>query len=269
MLSIESTSSEQLMRELRKLKFRNVIVDESDNIKSKTSLRYKAIRKYTRRIKHKLIMTATPTRNNVVEIYNQLELLCNNSVGMMCYCKRQIEYDRRTKEYAEFGCPYFGLPFPAYGGHKTFERCFAPEKLTCFGAQETNQDIFNSDRLDDLLSKIRLTRIFDEEKPRINAILGMEDHDEYKEYKNVIVPMSPTEIKVYDFIMKEFTEKLEAYYAAQHDGQTASMIVIMQQIFNLLQGTSHPWTYEAYDLEEKTSSKMEKSFEIIEQAFKE
>ena len=81
--------------------------------------------------------------------------------------------------------------------------------------------------------------------------------------------MSPTEIKVYDYIMDEFTRKLEEFYKAKHDGQTASMIVIMQQIMNLLQGTSHPWTYAAYDLEKKTSTKLEKSIEIIKQAFSE
>lgn len=114
-MSIESMQSEWLLRKLYTFKFRNIIVDESDNIKSKTSVRFKSIRKFSKRIKNKLLMTATPTRNNIAEIYNQLELLCNNSVGMMCYAKRQIEYDRRTREYAEFGCPHFGQPFPAFG----------------------------------------------------------------------------------------------------------------------------------------------------------
>ena len=56
--------------------------------------------------------------------------------------------------------------------------------------------------------------------------------------------MNATENKVYDYIMTDLADKLEEYYRAQHDGATASMLVIMQQIMKLMQGTSHPWTFK-------------------------
>lgn len=56
--------------------------------------------------------------------------------------------------------------------------------------------------------------------------------------------MSKTEEKVYDFILTDLANQMEAYYKAKHDGATASMLVIMQQIMKLMQGTSHPWTFK-------------------------
>jgi len=60
---------------------------------------------------------------------------------------------------------------------------------------------------------------------------------------------------------------MEDYYRQRHDGATASKLVIMQQIMNLLQGTSHPWTYEQYE-GEQTSTKLIKAKEIIDEAMK-
>ncbi len=56
--------------------------------------------------------------------------------------------------------------------------------------------------------------------------------------------MSPTENKVYDYILTDLARQLEEMYSAQHDNQTASMLTIAQQIMKLLHGTSHPWTFQ-------------------------
>lgn len=229
---------------LSTLHFRNLILDESDNAKNKTSKRFKSLRAIAKRFKNRLLMSGTPTRNNVNEIYNQLELLAQNSNAMMCWAREMVEYDRSSREWSTTNNPHFGKPFPAWGGYKAFENTFSPKKLTCFGAAETNQDIFNKDIFDTLIRSIRFTRIFDVEKPRINAVLNMEDTGEYKEYKQVMVPMNETENKVYDFILTDLAQQMEEYYRAIHDGATASMLVIMQQIMKLMQGTSHPWTFE-------------------------
>lgn len=200
----------------------------------------------------------------------------------MCWADRMIEYNRSSREWDTCRNPHYGEPFPAWGGHKAFENTFSPKKLTCFGAAETNQDIFNKDILDTLIRSIRFTRIFDVEKPRINAVLGMDNGDGiYKEYKQVMVPMNKTEEKVYDYILTDLASQMEEYYTALHDGATASMLVIMQQIMKLMQGTSHPWTFrgyyddddadvwhQVYDLDHNTSTKLEKACEIIDEVFK-
>lgn len=229
------------------MKFRNLILDESDNAKSKSSKRFKSLRAIAKRFKNRLLMSGTPTRNNVNEIYNQIELLCQNSMSMICWAKGKIEYDRSSREWGTANNPHYSQPFPAWGGHKAFEDTFSPRKLTCFGAQETNQDIFNKEIFDKLMRSVRFTRVFDIEKPRINAILGMEDSGVYKEYKQIIVPMSKTEEKVYDYILTDLANQMQAYYTSLHDGATASMLVIMQQIMKLMQGTSHPWTFTGYE----------------------
>lgn len=74
----------------------------------------------------------------------------------------------------------------------------------------------------------------------------MKDTGDYKEYKQIIVEMSEGEKQVYQYLLTEFVNKMEKYYQKSHNGSTASKLVIMQQIMNLLQGTSHPWTYPAY-----------------------
>ena len=245
--------------------FSNLILDESDNIKSKTSQRAKAIKAIAKQIKRKFLMSGTPTRNNILEIYNQVELLCRNSANMICWAETQWEYDRSSRDYSEERNPHYLEPFPAWGGHKAFERTFSPRKVTCFGANETNQDIINAEAFTKLIEPIRFTRIYDDEKPRINEILGIADMEQYKEWKQVIVPMSDHETKVYDWILEEFARILEEYYRQMHDGSTASKLVIMRQILELLQGTSHPWTYLGYD-GEKIGTKLLKALEIIEQA---
>ena len=258
--------------------FRNLILDESDNAKNKASKRFKSLRAIAKRFKNRLLMSGTPTRNNVNEIYNQIELLCQNSRSMMCWATEKIEYDRSSREWDTARNPNYGKPFPAWGGHKSFEETFSPRKLTCFGASETNQDIFNKDIFDSLMRSIRFTRDMEVESPRMNAALWIEDFGIRKEYKQVTVPMSKTEEKVYDFILTDLANQMEAYYKAKHDGATASMLVIMQQIMKLMQGTSHPWTFkgfwdgedkwhEVYDLTYNTSTKLEKACEIIDETF--
>lgn len=252
----------KIIRSLRKIKFKNLILDESDNIKSKTSKRAKVVKTLARRIKNKLLMSGTPTRNNVWEIYNQLELLCNNSVNMLCRATNMIEYDHSTRKHEEVNNKYFMKPFPAYGGYQVFRKTFCPKKITCFWAEETNQNIFNKRAFDRLMKSVRFTREFDMEKPRINRVLWLKETGEYKEYKQVVVPMNDVEKQVYEYLLTEFVRELEVYYQKSHDSSTASKLVIMQQIMNLLQGTSHPWTYPSYRWE-KISTKMLKAREII------
>lgn len=264
--------------QLMKYNFRNLILDESDNAKNKSSKRFKSLRKIAKSFKNRLLMSGTPTRNNVNEIYNQLEILCQNSNAMMCWAEQQVEYDRSSREWTYGRNPVYGSPFPAWGWYQAFERTFSPRKVTCFGAEETNQDIFNKDILDQLIRSIRFTRDMEEERSRMNEVLGITDFGISKEYKQVMVPMNETEEKVYGYILTYLAEELEKMYAAQHDGLTASMLTIAQQIMKLLQGTSHPWTFTGYfdeedkwvpvyDLEKKTSSKLQKAMDIIDGVF--
>lgn len=57
-----------------------LVMDESDELSNQKSLRTKAMISCFRRVRYKLLTTGTTTRNNLTEIYPQLELLYNNSI---------------------------------------------------------------------------------------------------------------------------------------------------------------------------------------------
>lgn len=256
-----------IYKQLRKLKFKNILLDESDNIKNKSSIRAKALKAIGKSVDNKIIMTGTPTRNNASEIYNQAEFLFNNWPSMLCTASTYIKYDRRAKEYREENNPLYLMPFPAYWWATNFQDSFCPKKLTVFWAEKTNQDIQNKEALNEFLIWFRYARLFDEEKPRINEILGIEswDFDWGYELNQHIIPMNEAETNVYKYILEVFAKEIEEYYKARHDGLVARMLTIVRQIFKLLEWVSHPWTIPAYVWPEETT-KMTEAKKIFSQA---
>ena len=262
-VSLEALPSYEKL--VARYKFDTLILDESDNIKNKASKRAKVLKKLAKRCDKILCMTGTPTRNNAVEIYNQAELLLNNSASMLCTVEKIKIYDRYNKEFRSEKNPIYMEPYPAYGGIAVFRKCFSPKKTTVFGAEKTNQTIFNKKELEEFMKPIRMTRIFEDEKPRIDEVLGREktgekDSDIHQE----LVPMTKHEGEVYKFILGEFIKELQAYFEAKgHDSKTARMLIIVRQIMSLLQAVSHPWTFASYD-GPKVTSKMKRTAEIFE-----
>ncbi len=239
-------------RHLRKIRFHNLILDESDNIKNGGGCRAKAVSAIARKIPNKLILTGTFTRNNASEAYPQLALLLNNSPAMLCEVPKILEYDRLEKDYVERDNPIYHLPYPAYGGNAVFRKNFSPKKTTVFGASKTNQELYNKSALERLIQTVRLRRRFNEIKPK----------DVTYDIQQITVPMNASEIKVYNYIFDEFVRIIQKMYEKDHDGKVSKMLVIMRQIVALLQGSSHPWTFPQYDGPEITS-KMSKVIEII------
>ncbi len=115
-----------------------------------------------RRARYKMLATGTTTRNNIPEMYPQIEVIYNNSVNMLCYCDRIYHEERETYDIVDESNPYYGLPFPPRGGVQLFKACFNPGKATVFGIEKHNQDIFNKDQLFGLIGKTILTRKFKE-----------------------------------------------------------------------------------------------------------
>ena len=250
-----------------KYKFDTLILDESDNIKNKAGKRAKVLKKLARHCSKTLCMTGTPTRNNAVEIYNQAELLLNNSSAMLCTVKTITEYDRYTKEHRQVYNPLYMQPYPAYGGLANFRKCFSPRKTTVFGAAKTNQAIYNKKELEEFMKPIRMTRIFEDEKPRIDKIFGRQiNQGKSSDIHQELVKMNKYEGEVYEFILNEFVKELQVYFEAKgHDSKTAKMLIIMRQIMALLQAVSHPWTFATYT-GPMVTSKMLRAQEIFDKA---
>ena len=147
----------------RFIKLRNrklcLVFDESDEITNPNSQRTKYVLCLFRRLKYKLLDTGTTTRNNISELYSQFELLYNNSVNMICWC-RSIYHENRDREIESENNPYYGQPFPAFRGHILFKACHCPGKASVFGIEKQNQDVHNKDELFSLIAKTIITRKF-------------------------------------------------------------------------------------------------------------
>ncbi len=77
-------------------------LDESDEISNPHSKRAKSTLSCFRRCRAKLLTTGTSTRNNISEFAPQLELLYNNSINMISWCREVYFYDEDIGEMSQF-----------------------------------------------------------------------------------------------------------------------------------------------------------------------
>ena len=151
------------MKKLVRIRCQKVmlIFDESDTISNGSSKRTKAMLSVFRKCRYKVLATGTMTRNNVVEAAPQLELLYNNSIHYLA--KNEWIFRFRNGQMEKYANPFFNQPFPAYKkGYELFSFSYLPKKITVFGLEKANQDIYNSSFLDELLEKTVITKNFEE-----------------------------------------------------------------------------------------------------------
>lgn len=210
-----------------------LIVDESDELTNESSLRTKATLNCFRKVKYKLLTTGTTTRNNINELYSQLELLYNNSVNMICEAEHIYKFNKE-KELEELSNPYYMKPFPAYHGKSLFKSCFSPYKVTVFGVKQENQDIYNADKLQNIIEKTIITRKFKE-------IVG------HKIYEIIThrIKQNEAEKEVYKVIMEEFYQMLYLFKSTGNYRKDA-MLRIIRQIQLLIKTTSTPHQFKEY-----------------------
>ncbi len=211
-----------------------LIFDESDEITNPNSRRTMAVLDAFRRVKYKALATGTTTRNYIIELYSQLELLYNNSVNMMCMCPTAYNQNRETKEIEGDSNPCFGMPFPAYRGHILFKKCFCPGRASVFGIERQNQDVYNKDHLFDLISKTIITRKFRE-------FAG----EKYDVHTHSVEPHAG-EREVFRVIMQEFCRICELYYNNTGDSRKEAALRMMRQIKLLIKACSVPNVIEGY-----------------------
>lgn len=210
-----------------------LLFDESDEITNPHSQRTRLTLMLFRRAEYKLLATGTTTRNTIVELYSQIELLYNNSVNMMCYAPvvyfedKEMNIERRSNDY-------YRQPFPARGGANLFRACFCPGKTTVFGIEKHNQDIYNRHSLSELIEKTIITRKFKE-------FAG----DKY-EIINYTVEPSEGERAVYRTIMEKFHEVLHLYFNPIADKKKESQLKLIRQIQLLIKACSVPQKMSGY-----------------------
>lgn len=234
-----------------------LVLDESDSISSQNSKRTKAVLNCFRKVKYKVCMTGTMTRNNICEAYPQIELLYNNSVNMLCECETVyvVDKDKYSKTKGEIiskGNEKYNTPFPAYKkGYSLFSNCFLPDKITVFGVTQKTQDVYNSDVLKKMLDKMVITRKFEE-------VTGKKNY----EIENITCKFTPEESALYSIAIEEFY-KMKYLFKTTGNSRKDAMLKILNQLILLLKICACPHTFKEYKSVE-LSSKYKKVFEMVE-----
>lgn len=227
-----------IKRYLRTIGYKAMLIfDESDEITNYSSKRSHAMRSVFHKVKYKLLTTGTTTRNNIAELYGQLELLHNNSYTMLC-ASHTIYKEVRTKEdgvqIKSFDNKRAGMPFPGRGGYQLFKSCFSPTKTTVFGIGKHNQDVYNASDLEDIIGSCILTRKFKD-------IVGP---DKYEIHTHTI-NQKYWEREFYQDILEKFHELIPLFYSSTGNSRKDSMLRILRQLRTLIQACSIPQLMKA------------------------
>lgn len=233
-----SQYKKQIGRYIKQLGYKiQFIFDESDNISNPSSKQTLSVLSCFRRCKYKLLTTGTSTRNNISEFAPQLELLYNNSINMISWCRTLYSYDKRSEYMEHKENPYYGMPIPAYKkGYRLFANSHLPEKITVFGVGQRNQDIYNADELDRLLGKTVITRTFEE-------VTGKD----IRRIHQMPIPFLPEEREVYNIVLKEFYRIQREYYNSTGNSRKDALMRLIQQITLLLRISAAPDCMKEYE----------------------
>lgn len=211
-----------------------LVFDESDEITNPTSQRTRNVLDVFRRARYKLLATGTTTRNNITELYSQMELLYNNSVNMINWCDTEYHQDK-DGDIVSDSCSGYGEPYPAKAGYVMFRACHCPGKTTVFGIEKRNQDVYNTEELTRLIDKTIITRKFKD-------FAG----EKYEVIPHVVTPTT-AEQSVYRKIVAEFHNIYEQFYHNTGDARKEAALRLMRQIKLLIKSCSVPNKMPGYN----------------------
>lgn len=230
------------------------IIDEADGICNITGKTSKSVIAGTFKSRYKTCLSGTMTRNNIAEAYTQLEWLYGDSINFMCNCKEMFSV---SKDKADKGSLKVNVnenidrPFPRYQkGLKLFKSCFNPEKVTVFGIEKQNQDIYNPAELKEIINKTIITKSFEE-------IVGKKIYDIHQ----ILVPFNNDETNLYYKAVKHFQE-MKYLFTSTGNPRKDKFLEILQQLNLLLDICRTPNTYKEYQTSEYPN-KYKKVLEMI------
>lgn len=231
-----------------------LVFDESDAITSLDSKAYKSVLDCFRRlVKYKLLLTGTSTRNNINEFFGQLELLYNNSINMLSKVSCIYDTNKHDNTLEVISNPIWNKPFPAYKqGFGYFKKSFSPEKITVFGINKYNQDIYNSEDLKSLLSYTVITRTFEE-------VTGRKGYQIQQKLCN----MNQAEKEVYSVIIEKFYEIERDYFSSTGNARKDAGLRALHQIDLLLKACAAFHNIKGYN-DNNVSSKFKCVFRDLE-----
>lgn len=228
-----------------------LLVDEADSIARFESKRTKTTLGTFRKAKYKLLLSGTMTRNNITEAYTQFQLLYNSSINFISNNQYIYTEDKDTKELKEECNKYYNRPFPEYRkGFELFRDSFNPAKVSVFGIDKSNQNIYNSTELKELINKTIITKTFEEVTGR--KIYEIIQHT---------VKFNSAERSLYNTAINEFYN-MKYLFTSTGNPRKDRMMEIIQQITLMLNICQHPQTYKEYNSSE-TPSKYKKVLSLL------
>ncbi|BAX25548.1 helicase [Tenacibaculum phage pT24] len=230
----------------------SLIFDESDEVKNRLSKRSRAVLNAFRRCHRTILMTGTPTRNNLNEIYPNIELMYNNSYNMMCNVQLIYKQDKKTKEIKSHINKKRFQPFDAYYGFGTFKSCFAPSKASVFGIQKELQDLYNLSDLTDIINSSIITRTMEE-------LMG-----DKKEMISHFVQPNYAEKVLQQDILERFHEMCYNYFQSTGNSRKESYLRIIRMINLLIKSTTSPHLMKEW-IGEGLPTKYAKVIKMIEE----
>lgn len=218
------------------------IIDEADGICNITGKTSKSVIAGTFNSKYKTCLSGTMTRNNIAEAYTQLEWLYGDSINFMCNCEElfSVSKDKIDKGSLKTNInENINRPFPRYQkGLKLFKSCFNPEKVTVFGIEKQNQDIYNPTELKEIINKTIITKSFEE-------IVGKKIYDIHQ----ILVPFNDEETKLYYKAVNHFME-MKYLFTSTGNPRKDKFLEILQQLNLLLDICRTPNVYNEYETSE-------------------
>jgi len=212
-----------------------LLVDESDELTNPQSERTRATLACFRKAKYKLLTTGTTTRNNISELYPQLELLYNNSYNMLCMAQT-CYYTTKESDIEKYENPDYNQPFGARGGNSLFRACFCPQRTTVFGIQKQEQDVYNAGQLAGLIAKTIICRKFQD-------IVGEKKYTIHGHQ----VAMNQAEQKLYELLLTKFLTVVYDFYTTTGNQRKESAMRLARQIRLLITASSVPHLMAHYE----------------------
>lgn len=226
-----STLYRHLRLFLRGISFKAMLLfDESDEVSNYSAKRSRAMRLF-KKVKYKLLTTGTISRNNLQEMYGQLELIFNNSSTFLS--KSDLIYREKRTDEGTIIVPvendHKGKPFSGRTGYSLFKHTFSPTKATVFGIGKHNQDIYNRPQLEEVIQATVQTRKFKD-------IVGGEKY----ELISHTIPQSNWEKDFYGRVLERFSEILPSFYGTTGNTRKDAMLRIIRQLNTLIKACSIP-----------------------------
>ena len=222
-----------------------LLLDEADNISNLSAVRSKATLSCFQKMKFKALLSGTMTRNNISESFSQFYLLYGGTSNFAVHNRNMYVEEKKTKKIVSIMVPDENLyrPFPGYKkGYTLFQQSFNPTHASVFGVNKTDQDIYNSELLKELIDYSIITRKFDEIKG-----------EKIYKIEQVLSDFNGPELELYSMIVKEFYLMKERYFGSTGDARKDSLLAIIQQLNLLLKACSVPHTFDEYTGSDKAT----------------